>query len=196
MANYFLPLISVIIGAALTLFSSWLISRIRQKDSIKNKMIDQFFEVRKEIVDVISSLANIKSNKNISDEDFENYSLSVSKLFFKNYDLLPSAVSQAMLTLHACIENGDGKYFKIQNSKVLPMTQVETKEFITNSPLIKNTKVFGLIALNSTDPNVRRNYAIKIHAQHVINQLYIHSSTEFFLNLYKKHEKEFPFLET
>jgi hypothetical protein len=56
--NYVVTLLAAIIGALLGLLSTFWVSSIRHRQDVTLRLLDQYFEVRKEVVSVVSELSN------------------------------------------------------------------------------------------------------------------------------------------
>ena len=190
MKTFLLPLLSLIVGASLGLFSSLLISSIRQRHTVTLRLLDQFFEVRKEVVDILSELVDIPRHKYLEEQELDDYRRAVSKLYFKHYDFLPPQVVEALLILHASIIDGTGKLYKLHNGAVIPRPFDEYSSFINECSRFRNTRIYAKQALESKRVETRRNEAIKIHAQNVLYNLNKFASRKDLLAMTKNLRKD------
>lgn len=105
MSTYLLPLLSLTVGALLGLLSTLLISSIRQRQDVTLRLLDQYLQVRKEIVDEVSDLSNLDIREQFDVQHRRKYRDSISKLFYKHYDFLPEAVLESLTLLNVCLSN-------------------------------------------------------------------------------------------
>jgi hypothetical protein len=195
MDSFLLPLLSLAVGATLGLGSSILVSSIKQSQTVTLRLIDQFFEVRKEIVDVLSQLSDLDFNERFTDEQLKELQQGVSKLYYKHYDFLPSEVVESLLVLHACLKNRKGNLYQLKNGMVAPMSAKESQEFILQSSRFRNTRIFSAQAFKSSKTELRRNQAFKLHAQFVLYNLNKYVTKEKLLEMTKNLRKEWHHLK-
>jgi hypothetical protein len=191
MSNYILPILSVAVGALLGLLSTILISSMRQRQDITLRLLDQYFQVRKEIVEVVTDLANLGIRQSLEPERRAEYRDSVSKLFYKHYDFLPEAVLQALTLLDVCLSSSEGKLYTLKGKAIVPMTdRDEIISLIKAISLYDNTRYFAPLALSSSDSKVRSNQAIALHARNVLYSLNRFTSIKALLAHTKRLKKE------
>lgn len=190
MNSYVLPLLSVAIGTLLGLFSTLLVSSRRQRQDITLRLLDQYFQVRKEIVDVVTDLANLGVRQSLEPERRLEYRDSVSKLFYKHYDFLPEAVLRSLTLLDVCLSSSQGKLYTFKGKAIVPMKNDEVIALIESCSLYDNTRYFAPLALSSSDPRIRSNQAIALHARNVLYTLNKFTSIEDLLALTKRLKKE------
>jgi len=190
MNSILLPLLSLAVGATLGLGSSILVSSIKQRQTVTLRLIDQFFEVRKEIVDVLSQLSDLNIHEQFTDQQLTVFQQAVSKLYYKHYDFLPPEVVESLLVLHACLKNGKGKLYKVHDEFVAQMSAKESEEFISKNSRFRNTRIFAKQVFKVAKNEVKRNQAIKLHAQHVLYTLNNYVTKEKLLELTKNLRKE------
>jgi hypothetical protein len=189
MNSYWLPLLSAIIGALFGLLSIIWASSIRQRQDITLRLLDQYFEVRKEIVNVVSDLSNLKVRDEFDSTRRAEYRDLVSKLFFKHYDFLPKPVLDSMTLLYVCLSEPTGGLYCIRGDAVVPMDDPDVISFIEESSPFINTKFLAPLALKSKNPSIRGNQAIILHARNVLNALNKFASIEDLLAMTKRLKK-------
>lgn len=185
MDQLLLPLLSLAVGATLGLGSSILVSSIKQRQTVTLRLIDQFFDVRKEIVDVLSKLSDLDINERFTDQQLKELQQGVSKLYYKHYDFLPSEVVESLLVLHACLKSRKGNLYQLKNRMVIPMSAKESQEFILQNYIFRNTLIFSTLAFKSSKTEVRQNQAFKLHAQFVLYNLNKYVTKEKLLEMTK-----------
>lgn len=193
MNNYVLPILSVAVGGLLGLLSTILVSSIRQRQDITLRFIDQYFLVRKEIVDVVTDLANLGIHQSLEASRRAEYRISVSKLFYKHYDFLPHAVLQALTLLDVCLSSSEGKLYTLKDKAIVRMKdRAEIIAWIEKISFYDNTRYFAPLALSSKDADIRTNQAIALHARNVLYSLNRFTSIKDLLAHIKKLKKESP----
>ncbi|MFY9619873.1 MAG: hypothetical protein WAQ99_08680 [Pyrinomonadaceae bacterium] len=189
MNNYTLPLLSVIVGTLFGLLSTLFISSIKQRQGITLRLLDQYFQVRQEIVDVVTDLANLRVRQPLEDSRRQAYRDSVSKLFYKHYDFLPEAVLEALTLLDVSLSSSEGTLYTLKGRMIVPMKESEINAFIDKCSVYDNTRLFAPLALSSKNPSVRTNQAISLHARNVLYTLNKFTSIKDLLALTKKLKK-------
>jgi len=184
-----LPVISLILGTILGLVSSLIVSLYKQRQTVTEKILDQFFIARKEIVEVLSKLADLRINYDIDDIERDEYRQKVATLYFKNIDLLPIQITNALLTLHACLLNGKGNLFQIKDDCLVKLPKQDYSIFINQFARFKNTKLFSALAFKSKTEKTRQIIAIRLHAQNAIYILNKFASNVELLKMTKNLKK-------
>jgi hypothetical protein len=187
--NYVVTLLAATIGALLGLLSTFWVSSIRQRQDVTLRLLDQYFEVRKEIVNVVSELSNLKVTDELETPSRIEYRNLVSKLFYKHYDFLPRPVLDAMTLLYVCLSNPTRGPYTITDQAVVAMNDSEIVRFIDECSLFANTKYLAPLAFKSADSKIRGNQAIILHARKVLYTLNKFSSIEDLLAMTKKLKK-------
>lgn len=191
MTDYILPLMSIAVGTLLGLVSTLMVSSLRQRQDITLRLLDQYFQVRKEIVEVVTDLANLGIRQSLDPARRAAYRDSVSKLFYKHYDFLPTAVLQSLTLLDVCLSGYEGKLYTLKDKAIVPMTdRNEIIALIDAISIYDNTRYFAHLALSSSDPKIRSNQAIALHARNVLYSLNRFTSIEDLLAHTKKLKKE------
>jgi hypothetical protein len=187
--NYLLPLIAATIGALLGLLSTLWVSSKRQRQDITLKLLDQYFEVRKEIVNVVSDLSNLKVKDDLNSAQRVEYRDLVSKLFYKHYDFLPKPVLDSMTLLYVCLSEPEGGPYIIRDGAVVAMNDSEVIRFIDDCSLFVNTKYLAPLALKSSNLTIKANQVIILHARQVLYTLNKFASIEDLLEMTKRLKK-------
>jgi hypothetical protein len=189
MSSYLVPLISVVVGTFLGLFTSLLTSSVRQRQDVTLRLLDEYFQVRKELVDAITDLANMNIRDQLDSSRRAEYRYLVSRLFYKHYDFLPKEVLQAMTLLYVCLNSPSSGLFTLRGKGILPMKDEEVIPFIESCSLYDNTKYLAPLALKSDDPTIRGNQALILHARNVLYTLNKYASIKNLLRMTKELKK-------
>jgi hypothetical protein len=192
MSSYWLPLLSVSVGALLGLLSVLVASSMRHRQDITLKLLDQYFEVRKEVVNVVSDLSNLKIRDEFDSQRRAEYRDLISKLFFKHYDFLPKPVLDSMTLLYVCLSNPEGGLYCIKGDVILPMGEADAVSFIEGASYFVNSQLLAPLALKSNSPSIRSNQSIILHARNVLNALNKYASIEDLLKMTKGLKKTSP----
>lgn len=187
--NYILPLLAATIGALFGLFSTLWVSSRRQRQDITLKLLDQYFEIRKEIVNVVSELSNLRVRDELDPIDRVRYRDEVSKLFYKHYDFLPEPVLDSMTLLYVCLSEPAAGPYIIRDGAVVAMNDSDVMRFIDECSLFANTKYLAPLALKSSIPTIRANQAVILHARSVLYTLNKFASIEDLLEMTKRLKK-------
>lgn len=187
--NYVLPLLSATIGALLGLLSTLWVSSKRQRQDITLKLLDQYFEVRKEIVNIVSDLSNLNIKEGLDSARRVEYRDLISKLFYKHYDFLPKPVLDSLTLLYVCLSEPEGGPYIIRDGAVVPMNDSEVIRFIDECSLFINTKYLALLALKSSNPTIKANQRLILHARQVLYTLNKFASIEDLLEMTKRLKK-------
>jgi hypothetical protein len=173
MVEYLLPLASVAAGTLLGLASTVLVSSYRQRQDIRSRFLDQYFQIRKEIVDVVADLANLdhRLRESLEPSQVVNYRAAVSKLFYNNYDLLPEAVLHSLSLLDACLSTYNGRLYTLKGTTIVAMKRDEAVDLIKTISLYANTKKMAPMALCDKNLVVRANQAVALQARSVLYTL-------------------------
>ena len=192
MADYLLPLASVAVGALLGLASTVLVSSLRQRQDVRARLLDHYFQIRKEIVDVVAELANLDHGlgESLEPSRVAEYRASVSKLFYNNYDLLPMAVAHSLSLLDACLSTYNGRLYTLKGRRIVVMKSNEVKALIKTVSLYDNTEYSAPLALSAEDPKVRANQAVALQARNVLHTLNTFTTAKDLLALTKGLKKE------
>src|SRR5437870_7016766 len=112
MGNVTLPLLTLLLGAMLGLASSLVALFVSHRRTIGLRLLDQFFEVRKELVEAVSALSNLSSTEEFEENRLIEHRRVIAKLYYEHFDFLPEPVADALVLLHAALTNPDrGPYF-------------------------------------------------------------------------------------
>lgn len=189
MTSSYLPVITLAAGALLGFLSTLAITSMRHRQEITLRLLDQFFDVRREVVEAVSDLTHLNTLQSIDEDALSGYKESTSKLFYKHYDFLPRAVLDALLLLHVSLFDLEGNLYTIRDESIEPMVASEVVDFIEACSLYRNAKLVSPLALRSKNPTVRFNQAIKLHARHVLYTLNKFTSIEDLLFMAKRLKK-------
>jgi hypothetical protein len=173
MVDYLLPLASVAVGALLGLTSTVIASSFRQRQDIRSRFLDHYFQIRKEIVDVVADLANLdhKLRESLEPDQVAAYRAAVSKLFYNNYDLLPEAVLHSLSLLDACLSTYNGRLYTLEGTKIVTMKSHEATALIRAISLYENTRKMAPTNLCHKNPVIRANQAVALQARNVLYTL-------------------------
>ena len=113
-----LVLIAAFIGAFI---STILVSFLRQKEEIRNKILDQYLIVRKEITEVLAKMASKPFNERFTDDEIGTFRNQLSTFFYQYYDFLPRALLRELLCLISCLGDKEHRIYKFQNRRFVPI---------------------------------------------------------------------------
>jgi hypothetical protein len=176
-------------GALLGLLSSTLATLLQRRHDVTLRMLDLYLEARKDIAGLASQLANIDLRGDFSIAARRDYRDKVIRLFYQHYDLLPQPILESLMLLHVCLDSTQGGLYAVVDGAVVQMPVTVVSDFIKNIALFRNTAITAPLALNSRDPTIRANQAIKLHARHVLNTLSQYSSVSRLLTLDRRRLK-------
>lgn len=171
MSSYLVPLLSAAIGALIGVLSNFLTSSLRQKQDITLRLLDQYLEVRREIVNTISELSDRDLSASLDDNYRKEHRDAIARLFYKHYDFLPKPVLDALILLHVCVERSEGALYCLREGTVVAMEESEVIDFIESAAAFENSKYVAALALSSSNIRIRANQAVTLHARHVLQSL-------------------------
>lgn len=189
MSTPLLPLVTLILGGILGLASSLVASSVRRRHEFQIRILDQFLEVRKQVVDAVSDLTNLDTKQQFGQDERLNHRNTVSKLFYQHYDFIPQQVLEALVLLEVCLTHPDRGPYGMSNDAIVTISDQDLGSFIENSSLFKNARIVAPIALRSSDSEVRQREAIKLHARHVLYTLNRYASIDDLLKMTKSLKK-------
>lgn len=184
-----LPIALVVIAAVVGFCTSVLTSARVQRQTVTMKLLDQYFEVHKDVVDTVSQLTSVDVREPLSGERQTEFRDRAANLYYKHYDLLPKPVLDALILLHVALDYPEKGPYMIQDRTILPMAESQIPEFIESCSLYKNATFSAPLALKSRNVTVRNNQVIRMHARRVLATLNQFSSIEDLLKLAKKSKK-------
>ena len=97
MGNATLPLLTLLLGAMLGLASSLVALFVSHRRTIGLRLLDQFFEVRKELVEAVSALSNLSSTEEFEENRLIEHRRVIAKLYYEHFDFLPEPVADALV---------------------------------------------------------------------------------------------------
>lgn len=163
-----IPVLTLIMGALLGFISSMSVARFRKRVEIENRILDEMFGVRRSLTDLLSDLASLEVASPNKLPNLNDIRISLSKIYYSQYDFLPSEVLIQINCLYSCLRDVDHKLYKFEDNKLLPMTKEDIFDFTEKTSIVDNFKYSILFALFSEDPNVRQATAINLHARRVL----------------------------
>lgn len=164
------PIISVVLVALFGLISNFIIIRMNQRQSISNKMIEHYINIREEITSKISNLASYKpANTDL----VLNSSLDISKLYYKYYDFLPQEVLNELLCLYSTLIDKNNRIYRIKNSALYLIEETDLEEYIISTTPIPNSKFYTYYLLNSKDVTTMKITCVALQARKVLNTMNI-----------------------
>ncbi len=183
------PVLSLVAGTALGLGSNIIVSFLKQRQTVLLRLLDQYLEVRKDVVETVSDLTHIPDKSDLTAEDRGNLRDRVAKLFYRHFDFLPAEVLDALLLLNVCLSDESGRLYKLENRAVLPLPNDEVPDFIRACSVYQNAELFAPIVLRSKNARARHNKAIQLHARHVLYTLNSFASLDAFMRLARRFPK-------
>ena len=189
MNNYLLPLLSLITGAMLGFLSTAMGSFIRQRHDITLRLLDQYFEVRKEVVEIVSKISSRNLRDPIDSDHRNEFRDSILKLYFKHYDFLPKPVLDSLTLLYTCLAYPAEGPYTIKNNAIVVLDEYDLSSFVEACSVFENTKHVAPLALKSTNATVRANQIVILHARHVLFTLNKFTGIKELLAMTKKFKK-------
>lgn len=183
------PILSLVAGAALGLGSTVIISFLKQRQTVLLRLLDQYLEVRKDVVETVSDLTHIPDTLDLGEEYRAKLRDKVAKLFYRHFDFLPAEVLDSLLLLNVCLSDSTGRLYKIDGRAVLPLPDEEVPSFIRACSVYQNAEFMAPIILRSNNATARHNQAIKLHARHVLYTLNRFASLDAFMRLARRFPK-------
>lgn len=171
-------LLSIMLGAFFGVITSLLTSSLEKKNSVSLKFIETYLDVRRELVNTISPLTNIPLECEIDQSDLVKKRDEVVSLFYRHFDFLPRPVLDSMICLEGCLDRPQLGLFELKDGALLKMHQSQVPAFVDSCCLLLNAKLYVPIALNSENPVVRMNQAIRLHARAVLMELNAYASID------------------
>jgi len=166
-----LPIITLMAGTLLGFFSQLFFKSLEIKQSVSDKVLDQFFNIRSELCAELSKLAILQESKALDPTLAPTSRNRISELYFTYYDFLPKEILEQLNCLFACLSDRENRIFVCKNGKVIPIQPSELHAFIESISLIENFKYSAPIHLQSKDENTRRITSIKCQARSVLKSL-------------------------
>jgi hypothetical protein len=181
--NELLPVITLVLGALLGLLTSVFTSAIQHRRTVVLKLLEQFLEVRKEVVNAISPFTNLDLKSNMTTESRIKHRDTVAELYYRHFDFLPLPVLDSMVRLQTCLDDpSKGPYAK-QDNAIVSMSDADLPGFVQECSLIANSWYHAPLALKSKNPMVRENQAMKLHARHVLYTMNKYASIDDLLKM-------------
>jgi len=122
-------------------------------------------------------------------EQWDKHQSAISRLFYKHYDFLPKAVLDSLTLLYVCLSNPNGTLYAIKNNTVMALDDSEVVAFVEACSIFTNTKYSAPLTLKSSNPMVRANQAVILHARYVLYTLNKFASIEDLLAMTKRLKK-------
>jgi hypothetical protein len=181
MISYILPLVTLLIGAILGLFSTMIAANVRHKQDITIKLLEHYLKVRDEIVSSICTLADKTLLDSFEADKMKIYRDTVAVMYYKYYDLLPVPILEALLLLNVCLTRLDGSLYKVENGGIIKMNKSDVLEFITICHDHKNGQYLAAAIFNGDNQKMKINQAVMLHTRHVFKSLSTFLPTREFL---------------
>src|ERR1700704_4252915 len=90
----------LIAGGMLGYLSSLNVARAQHRQALTLRVADEYFSARRELVMLVSELADIKLLDEASKPQWPQKADAVGNLFYRHFDLLPSPVLDRLILLH------------------------------------------------------------------------------------------------
>jgi hypothetical protein len=171
MNNVALPILTLILGTVLGLISSLIASFITHRRTISVRLLDQFLEVRKELINTISTLSNLTTNEEFHAKRRAKHRDAVTELYYKHFDFLPTPVLDALVLLSVALAEPAHGPYKIQKGTIVRRQESEIIALIDRCLIFTNAKLFARMALKSRQQKIREIEIIKLHARNVLYTL-------------------------
>jgi hypothetical protein len=161
----------LIAGGMLGYLSSLGLARAQHRQALTLRIADEYFVARRELVDLVSTLADIKLLDDACQEHWLQQADAVGNLFYRQFDLLPREVLDRLMLLHVALRNPQSGPFALDAKEVVPMASRDLIEFTQRCSIFENSMYIAPLALNSENPVVRGNQVVKLHARDVLYAL-------------------------
>lgn len=185
----FVAVLSLLVGTLLGLGSGLLLSSVRQRHATVLRMLDQYFEMRKEAASTISALTTLDLKTPLGQDARVRYREILSRLAYQHYDFLPQEVLDALVLLYMCLGDTKGRVYAIQGTRIRPSTDDESIELIREASLYENARLLASLALRSRDAVIRSNAAVSLHARLVLMRMNTYISPSNLLALARQLRK-------
>jgi len=186
-----MPIITLVLGTVLGYVTNMIIRNITKKDTITNKLFDQFIITKNEICEVLSNLANLKTISEIKNNDIDKIRNTVSCLYFKHYDLLPKTVLLELQCLFFCLSDKNNNLYIISDDLNINVISKENEleSFLTQISMIPNFKYIAYYQIMNEDMNVKRAASINFQARKVLKEINNYFNLEYFMKIDKNLKK-------
>lgn len=166
-----LPVLTLILGGVIGLVSSLVVSFMGHRRSIALRLLDQFLDVRKSVVDAVSDLTNVGTDEGMREEERKKHRKEISKLFYRHFDFLPKPVLDSLALLEVGLLRPEAGPYTITSDGVVSLSGKDLAMFVDDLAMFGNSKLYAALALASKDRNVREIEVIRLHARHVLHTL-------------------------
>lgn len=120
---------------------------IGHRRTVELRLLDQFLEVRKQIVQAVSDLTDVDVRVSIPEERRSELARVMSKLFYQHYDFLPPQVLEAIMLLQVALTHPKRAPYAIKDGVIVPMTAGEISPFVESCSMYANARLFTPMAL-------------------------------------------------
>src|ERR1043165_9854975 len=148
--------------------SSLLLARTQHRQALTLRVADEYFAVRRELVALVSELADLTLKDEISQRERFRRADAVGSLFYKDFDLLPRPVLDRLILLHVALRTPQRGPYRIEATTVIPMTRADVVTLVERCSIFANSMFMAPLALNSRNHVARDNQVIKLHARDVL----------------------------
>lgn len=167
-------ILTLILGIVLGLVSGMVTAYVRQRQAIGLKIVDQYFEVRKEVCAGISKLASIPIGTRLDHAELQRTRVELVEAFYLHYDFLPTEVLRELICLHACLASPRSTIFCCRGRRLRPLAPEDVDAFLENIALVEELKAIGPINLASPLESVRRSARVSYQARTALQALNEH----------------------
>jgi hypothetical protein len=165
------PYITLFIGAILGLGTSFAASFLAHRQTISLRLLDQFLEVRKELVNEVIELVNLDSLSTLTEAQRTARRDVIAKLYYKHFDFLPQQVLNALALLRVALSQASMGPYGIEGNSIVRMPEDKICEFVNCCSVFDNAKYLAVVALKSKKEDLRDTEVVKLHARFVLYAL-------------------------
>lgn len=186
--DFFILIVGAFVGVLSSYFSTVVFN---QRNTINQKLLEQYFLMREKIASIISVLTTLNPRDEVKDEDRKKIQEDLYKVTYENYDFLPKEVLDALITLYVCLERNRGELYIVNEKKITVIEDHnKIKEFIDEASFYDTGKISAIMALKSKNLNIRQSQAVSLHARYVFIKMNEYSSVDKLIEVSKKFRKK------
>ena len=114
----------------------------RERFEMCVKIFDKYMRIFEHAIGELTPITSLDlGRKYISPDQIQDWKEKISKLYFSNYIYLPPEVLNELNCLHACLQSGGKKLYKVVNKhKIVKCTNKDVVNFIGEVVIIESKK--------------------------------------------------------
>jgi len=182
---------ATLIAALLTAVIALRLGTRQHKHFLLGRIADEYVLIRKAIVNVVAELSDLRHTDDLTLERRIAYRDSVSRVFYEHYDLLPRDIRNALILLHASLQDPAKGPFCINAGRIEPLPHSGYVRFVERCNDFVNMRATSMLTLRSGNQIVRRNEVVRLHARNVLRTMSSTASLFQLLNLAEEVQTRF-----